>query len=130
MVDVRDIARVHAAVLTPGRGPRRYLCGGNLVAFDDMISALEFGAGRRFTRVPVSQRMFRGLSRVGDVLSNVVAMGDGLSYEAALLLTAATPTDDSATLNDLGIAWRSPIDAIVASFPGHDLPEDGSDPGI
>lgn len=130
MVDVRDIARVHAAVLTPGRGPRRYVCGGNLVAFDDMISALEFGAGRRFTRVPVSQRMFRGLSRVGDVLSNVVAMGDGLSYEAALLLTAATPTDDSATLNDLGIGWRSPIDAIVASFPGHDLPEDGSDPGI
>lgn len=130
MVDVRDIARVHAAILTPGRGPRRYICGGTLVAFDDMISALEFGAGRRFTRIPVNPRIFRGLSRVGDALSNVVAMGDGLSYEAALLLTAATPTDDSATLRDLGISWRSPINAIVESFPRHDLSQDVVDPGV
>jgi hypothetical protein len=45
-------------------------------------------------------------------------MGDGLSYEAALLLTAATPTDDAATLADLDMTWRSPVDAIIASFPG------------
>jgi nucleoside-diphosphate-sugar epimerase len=130
MVDVRDVAKVHAAVLTPGRGPRRYLCGGTLVAFNDMITALECGAGRRFTRISLSPRVFRGLSRIGDALSHVAAMGDGLSYEAALLLTAATPTDDSATMLDLGIAWRSPISAIVASFPGRDLAEDAADPGV
>ncbi len=130
MVDVRDVAEVHAAVLTPGRGPRRYVCGGTLVAFNDMIAALEYGAGRRFARIPLSQNMFRGLSRIGDALSRVIALGDGLSYEAALLLTAATPTDDSATTRDLGITWRSPIDAIVASFPGHDLAEDAADPGV
>ncbi|MDX1884746.1 NAD-dependent epimerase/dehydratase family protein [Mycolicibacterium sp. 120270] len=130
MVDVRDIAEVHNAIMVPGRGPRRYVCGGTLVAFDDMISALEFGAGRRFTRIPISPRVFRGLSRVGDALSSIVSMGDGLSYEAALLLTAATPTDDSATLSDLGITWRSPINAIVSSFPGHDLPEDVADSSV
>lgn len=130
MVDVRDIAKVHAAIMTPGRGPRRYVCGGTLIPFDDMISALEFGAGRRFKRIPLSPPIFRGLSRIADTVSNVVPLGDGLSYEAALLLTAATPTDDSATLRDLDIAWRSPINAIVASFPGHDLPEDGVNPGV
>ena len=41
MVDVRDVADVHAALMTPGRGARRYVCGGILVAFDDMITALE-----------------------------------------------------------------------------------------
>lgn len=118
MIDVRDVADVHAAIFTPGKGPRRYVCGGVLVEFDDMITALERGAGRKITRIPLNQRVFRGVSRIGDAMSSVIAMGDGLSYEAALLLTAATPTDDSATLRDLGITWRSPTDAIVASFRG------------
>jgi nucleoside-diphosphate-sugar epimerase len=130
MVDVRDVAEVHAAVLTPGRGPRRYVCGGTLVAFDDMIGALERGAGRQFTRIPVNQNVFRGLSRIGDSLSGIFKGGDGLSYEAALLLTAATPTDDSATIADLGITWRSPVEAIVSSFPGRDVAEDFGDPGV
>ncbi len=116
MIDVRDVADVHAALFTPGRGPRRYVCGGELLTFDEMISALERGANRRFRRMPVSQGMFRGISIVGEALSGVVDLGDGLTYEAALLLTAATPTDDSATIEDLGITWRSPVDAIVASF--------------
>jgi hypothetical protein len=56
------------------------------------------------------------MSRLGDTLAGIVPLGDGLSYEAALLLTAATPTDDSATLTDFGLTWRSPTDAIIASF--------------
>lgn len=130
MVDVRDVADVHAAILTPGRGPRRYVCGGTLVPFDVMIDALERGTARRFTRIPLSQSMFRGVGRIGDALSNVVTLGDGLSYEAALLLTAATPTDDSATLADFGITWRSPTDAIVASLPRHRLAQNASDLGM
>lgn len=116
MIDVRDVADVHAALFTPGRGPRRYVCGGELLTFEEMISALERGANRRFRRIPVSQGMFRGISIVGEALSGVVDLGDGLTYEAALLLTAATPTDDSATTGDLGITWRSAVDAIIASF--------------
>jgi nucleoside-diphosphate-sugar epimerase len=130
MVDVRDVADVHAAILTPGRGPRRYVCGGTLVAFNDMIAALERGSGRRFTRIPLSQSMFRGLGRIGDALSGLVTLGDGLSYEAALLLTSATPTDDSATLADFGITWRSPTDAIVASFPRDGLPQNSANLGV
>ncbi|QEN15201.1 NAD-dependent epimerase/dehydratase family protein [Mycolicibacterium sp. ELW1] len=117
MIDVRDVADVHAAVMVPGRGPRRYVCGGVMVPFDDMVSAIERGTGRRITRIPLNPSLFRGISRIGDVLGGIVPMGDGLTYEAALLLTAATPTDDTATLGDLGMTWRSPTDAIVTSFP-------------
>ncbi|BBY45588.1 NAD-dependent epimerase/dehydratase family protein [Mycolicibacterium celeriflavum] len=123
MIDVRDVADVHAALMTPGRGPRRYVCGGTLVAFDDMIAALERGANRRFRRIPLSPSLFRIISRASEALSGVVDLGDGLSYEAALLLIAATPTDDSATIGDLGVTWRSPVEAIVASFePQASLP--------
>ncbi|OBI73342.1 NAD(P)-dependent oxidoreductase [Mycobacterium sp. E740] len=116
MIDVRDVADVHTALMKPGLGPRRYVCGGELIAFDDMITALERGTNRRFRRIPLSPGLFRLMSRAGEALGTVVDLGDGLTYEAALLLTAATPTDDSATIEDLGVTWRSPVDAIIASF--------------
>jgi len=87
-----------------------------MVAFDDMISALENGTGNRVKRIPVAPSVFRGLGRICDVVGRVAPLGAGLSYEAALLLTAATPTDDSTTLADLDIQWRSPEESIVESF--------------
>ncbi|OBK16944.1 NAD-dependent epimerase/dehydratase family protein [Mycobacterium asiaticum] len=126
MIDVRDVAEVHAAAMVPGRGPRRYVCGGELVTFDGMINALERGSGRRFIRIPLDHRVFRALSRIGDALSGIVPLGDGLSYEAALLLIAATPTDDSRTLQDFGMRWRSPVEAIVASFARGQVGEESS----
>lgn len=129
MIDVRDVADVHAAIMASGRGPRRYMCGGVLVTFDEMITALERGAARRFVRIPLHPALFRAASRIGETLSGFVPTGDGLSYEAALLLTAATPTDDSATLQDLGMTWRPPVDAIIASFPRRRIDEQPGDPG-
>lgn len=117
MVDVRDVAEVHTALMRAGCGPRRYVCGGDLLTFDEMVDALECGSGRRIRRIPLSPRLFRGIGWVADLCGRVLPLGDGLSYEAAMLLTAATPTDDAPTLTDLGLAgWRSPRQAIIASF--------------
>jgi len=120
MVDVRDIAEVHARLMRPGQGPHRYVCGGVSLAFDEMIDAIEAGTGRRIRRVPLSPGVFRAIGWICDVLGDIVPVGDGLSYEAALLLTAATPTDDSQTLADLGLAWRSPRQSIIDSIHARD----------
>ncbi|MEH3130492.1 MAG: NAD-dependent epimerase/dehydratase family protein [Mycolicibacterium neoaurum] len=117
MIDVADVAEVHVRSMTPGRGPQRYVCGGEMVAFDEMIDLLEAGSGRRIHRIPLSPRVFRGIGRVADLAGRVLPLGDGISYEAALLLTSATPTDDRHTRTELGIgAWRSPRSAILASL--------------
>ncbi|PRC50506.1 dehydrogenase, partial [Mycobacterium sp. ITM-2017-0098] len=42
----RDVAEVHERVMRRGQGPRRYVCGGILLTFDEMIDALEVGLGR------------------------------------------------------------------------------------
>lgn len=118
MIDVRDVADVHARAMRPGRGPRRYVCGGELLGFDEMIDALEAGLERRIRRVPVPAAVLLGAARAADLLARHVALPDGLSHEAATLLLAATPTDDTATLRDLGMQWRSPRAAIVASVRG------------
>jgi nucleoside-diphosphate-sugar epimerase len=122
MVDVRDVAQVHMRVMRPGHGPHRYVCGGHLLTFDEMIDALELGIGRRIRRIPLSPSLVRGAGRVSDFAGRFVPLGDGLSYEAAMLLTAATPTDDSATLRELGITWRSPKAAIVESIRSFRVP--------
>ncbi len=118
MVDVRDLARVHTAVMQPGRGPHRYLCGGLMVTFNEMVDAVERGLGQRVRRLPITPGLFRAIGRFADVFGRFVPLPGGLSYEAALLLTSATATDDSQTLSDLGIQWSSPVDAIVESLRG------------
>lgn len=115
MIDVRDVADVHVAVMRPGIGPRRYVCGGALLTFDDMIDALEEGLARRIRRVPMPARLFLGVGRVADLVARFAPVPGGMSYEAAMLLTAAVPTDDSATVRELALTWRSPRDAIVES---------------
>ncbi|ANI42132.1 NAD-dependent epimerase/dehydratase family protein [Mycolicibacterium vaccae] len=123
MIDVRDVADVHTRLMRPGRGPRRYVCGGVMLTFDEMIDALEEGLGRPVRRIPLSPKVLLATGRLSDAFGRYVPLGDGLSYEAALLLTAATPTDDRATTEDLGLTWRSPHQAIVESFrPSAGLP--------
>src|SRR5436305_3018101 len=40
VVDVRDLAALHVALLQPGQGPRRYMAGGRRVAVDRLASLL------------------------------------------------------------------------------------------
>ncbi|HEU0191038.1 MAG TPA: NAD-dependent epimerase/dehydratase family protein [Mycobacterium sp.] len=116
MVDVRDLGRVHTALMRPGRGPRRYVCGGVMITFDEMISAVQQGIGAPVRRVPISPGVFRAIGRIADAASRFLPLPPGLSYEAAMLLTAATRTDDAQALEELGVQWSSPTDAIVESL--------------
>ncbi|MCG7592887.1 NAD-dependent epimerase/dehydratase family protein [Mycobacterium sp. PSTR-4-N] len=118
MIDVRDVADVHVRAMRPGRGPHRYVCGGELLSFDDMVDALSAGLGRRIRRVRLPAAALIAAARAADLLARHVALPDGLSYEAATLLLAATPTDDSETLRDLDMSWRPAREAIIASVRG------------
>lgn len=44
--DVREVARLHAAVLTPGSGPRRYLVPSHSPTMPEVIAAVAAAAGR------------------------------------------------------------------------------------
>ncbi len=61
-------------------------------------------------RFPSNRRVVTAAMRAGksDLLSGILPLGCAFSYEAAQLITAAIPTDDSRTLADLGIAWSQP----------------------
>ena len=84
MIDVRDVAAVHAAAMQPGRGARRYVCGGELIEFNQLIDILERSSGRRLRRIPLSGATFRTIGRFADVIGKLTPLSAGLSYEAAL----------------------------------------------
>ncbi|UXA18407.1 SDR family NAD(P)-dependent oxidoreductase [Mycobacterium sp. SMC-4] len=129
MVDVRDVADVHVRLMQAGRGPRRYVCGGHLVTFDEMIDALEVGLGRRVRRVRVAPGALRTFGRFADAAGRFLPLTDGLSYEAAWLLTSATPTDDRATTADLSLNWRDPRATIAESVRDRLTHRDGEQLG-
>lgn len=106
VVDVRDLAALLLAALTPGRGPQRYMAGGSFLSTADLADALDGLTGRKLRRFPVPGALMNGIGRLGDVLRRSVAIDIGLTYEATTTLTRAVPSDDSRAFEDLGIRFR------------------------
>jgi UDP-glucose 4-epimerase len=106
MVDVRDVADLHAALMRPGGGPRRLTLGGEVLTFDEVLDALEQAVGQRFRRLRVAPAAFRGMGRAFDAAARILPLPPSFSYEAAWLLTQGQRVDDAAALEVLGRPWR------------------------
>lgn len=109
IVDVRDVAAAHAAAMTPGRGPRRYLLGGHFLPLPQLADALERVSGRRMLHAPSPGPMLRGVGRLVDAAKRVVPFEHSMNHEGMVFLTQGVPTDDSGTFEELGIRLR-PVD--------------------
>ncbi len=108
-VDVRDLAAVHAAVMKPGLGSRRFVVGGHFLPFGDLVECFVRITGRRVLKVPVPGGLMRGLGRLGDRLRRLGLDVGALSYESMLMATRGVPCDDTPAKRELGVAFR-PVD--------------------
>ena len=114
VVDVRDVAAVHARALVAGLGPRRYLVGGRLVPLSDLAGVLRRLTGRRIPLAPAPAPIMRGLGLVGDALARF-GINQPITHEGMVTLTVGVRADSSATERDLGIGFR-PVDETVADM--------------
>jgi len=111
VVDVRDVARVIARCLEPGRGPRRYLVTGNFVTWEEWTAVLSEAAGRTVPFTEVSPQDMIDLGRRFDEMRDEGTEGlPPLSVEAAIVMASGRPADDSATLRELGLTYRPTVD--------------------
>jgi len=106
VIDVRDIAQLVVAALEPGRGPRRYLAGGQFLTWAEWTDLLSDVVGRDVPRVRVANRALRATAGALDAVKRVVDFDYPLTYEAAVEMTGTPPNDDSATLAELGVEYR------------------------
>src|SRR3954468_18347774 len=116
VIDVRDLAQVIVATLTPGLGARRFVVGGQFVSLPEIAAVIRRTTGRRFPVVPTPGAVLRGLGHVTDVVRRVVPFDTVFTAEAMDLLTLARPTDDSAVHDQLGVTYRDPAETIEASL--------------
>lgn len=105
-VDVRDVASVHAAVMEPGRGPRRYMITGHYVALKDLTAMLHQITGRHGPTVAIPAGAARAVGRVADLVQHIVPHQLPLSHEAMWDAALEAHCDDSRTASELGITPR------------------------
>jgi dihydroflavonol-4-reductase len=113
IIDVRDLAAVHTALLDAGRGARRYLVAGHHVTTREVVAAMARVTGRRLRvgSIPVGLAVAGG--RLVDRARRFVPIGGPMHLEGVETLTSDPPCDDAATWEDLGLRPR-PLDETLA----------------
>jgi nucleoside-diphosphate-sugar epimerase len=103
VADARYVADAHAAMLTPGRGPRRYLLGGHYKSWSELYASLRHLTGRRLPALPTPGFLGRASGRAMDGVQHVVRARLPFGYQGAWIITKCAGTDDTATQAELGI---------------------------
>ncbi|GJM37593.1 MAG: oxidoreductase [Acidimicrobiales bacterium] len=106
-VDVRDLAEIMAASMTPGGGPHRFLATGTHIDAADLAVLLE-GLVGKVRRLPLPRAGFWVWGKVGDVAKrfgrDLVVTSEGYEY-----MFFSNAGDDRPTTETTGVHFR-PLD--------------------
>ncbi|WP_072805542.1 NAD-dependent epimerase/dehydratase family protein [Rhodococcoides yunnanense] len=123
VVDVRDLAAVHAAALEPGLGPRRYMVGGTRLSTATIAELLRGASDSVVVPIPVPDMTLRILGKASDAIDAVLPFDTPVSRspisEAAMQYYTQMPcSDDTATARELNVRFREPNDTFAATVAG------------
>jgi len=118
VVDVRDLAAAHAALLTPGRGPRRYLCGGHHLRTPELVAVLREVTGRPIKLIPLPGAALRGMGRMADIAGRLFKFDGVITAAGMRYYTQMPPSDDGPSERELGIGYRPPSETFAAAIAG------------
>lgn len=101
--DVRDLARLHAALMEPGKGPRRYMALAISPDAPALMAALGQVTGRnlKVSRAPLAPVYYS--ARTLELLQRAVPARLPLSAEGIWYFSRGHTVDDSLTRRDFGI---------------------------
>jgi dihydroflavonol-4-reductase len=105
-VDVRDVGRVHAAVMEPGRGPRSYLVPGWSLDGKTLFAIVRALTGRRLPSITLPAQLVLPVTWLATQLQRLIPFHLPMEYEGAVIFGAATRCDDSPTREEFGIEPR------------------------
>ncbi|HWT22097.1 MAG TPA: NAD-dependent epimerase/dehydratase family protein [Solirubrobacteraceae bacterium] len=113
VVDVRDVAAAHAAVLSRGRGPRRYMLASGASSLTELIDLMQRVTGRRLARATAPAPLVLGMTAAADVVQRVLPFRLPFNFGGVWVVTHGSPIDASATERDLGVRFRPLEDSIA-----------------
>jgi len=106
VIDVRDLAAIHAAVIEPGGGARRYMAGGTHLDAGRIAALFRDVTGNRIVRIPMPGAGLRLAGSVVDVVTGLTGWTTPLTRAAMDYYTQMPPSDDAAVHDELGVAYR------------------------
>lgn len=109
LVDVREVAALHAAALCPGRGARRYLLASPAVELVDLVGLLGELTGRHLPQTTAPDWLLRGGCRLVDRAQRLLPLRLPVSAEAVamtLSLSADVEVDDTSARQELAVQRR------------------------
>ena len=106
LIDVRDLARILAATMEPGQGPRRVLAGGHFLTWPALGDLTDEILGVKARRVPFPKPVIYAVGSLLDLLRRVTPVGYPLTRDAAEIMVRMVPTDDAPSLDALGVTLR------------------------
>jgi dihydroflavonol-4-reductase len=106
IADVRDLAAVLAAVIEPGRGPRRYLVAGHYISLPDLIRTLGELSGRRIQFVVFPRWFLAAFGRAADMAQRRLKTRLPWQGEGIWVMNCAARCDDSKTRSEFGLEPR------------------------
>jgi nucleoside-diphosphate-sugar epimerase len=106
IADVRDVAAVLAAVVEPGRGPRRYLVAGQYISLPDLIRTLGELSGRRIRFVIFPRWFLAGFGRAADVAQRRLQTRLPWQGEGIWVMNCSARCDDSNTRSEFALDPR------------------------
>jgi len=112
-VDVREVAAAHAAILTLGRGPARYMLAGGTASLVELIDHLRAVTGRRLIRATAPAPLLLGMTAAGDVVQRVLPFRLPFHFGGVWVAAHGGPVDASVTERDLGVRFRPLADSIA-----------------
>ena len=116
IVDVRDLAALHAALLEPGRGPRRYTAGGHRVPAAELATMLGQIAGTPMVAVPIPDTALRVAGAVMDRAGRFLPFDTPFTSAGMQYYTQMPASDDSPSERELGITYRDPKETVADTF--------------
>jgi nucleoside-diphosphate-sugar epimerase len=118
VVDVRDLAALHVALLEPGHGPRRYMAGGPRVPVGELAPMIGSATDRGVLAVPVPDTALRVVGRVFDIIGDQLPFETPINSAAMQYYTQMPTSDDSAAERDFGIVFRDPAETVTDTAEG------------
>ncbi len=113
VVDVRDLAQAHAAMVEAAHGPRRYMLTGTSMPFSAIIDTLADITGRRIPRVVVPAWTLRPGIRAAGLLQRLLPVRLPVNQEGFNAIVWNPRGDDSPAENDLGFVPRDVRDTLA-----------------
>ena len=110
--DVRDIAKLHVALLEKGRGARRYFTPSSNVTLKELCATVSDVTGRRLGTLPLPGWILLPSMRALDSLQRFLPFRVPFNFQAVYCVSRNHHCDASATSNDFGIEPRPLADTL------------------